>query len=230
MPTIVFISPKGGVGKTTSSLTLGTQLAKHGAAVTMIDADPNRPLKKWGKGGRKPDNLAIVSDIDEESILDAIDVAASMTPFVIVDLEGTADKIALLAVSQADLVIIPMQPSELDADQASRALKVIAQQERMARRSVPHAVLFTRTNSTIRTRTMTHIANSLREAGIPMFDTEMNEREAFRGMFSFSAPLEALDAADVANVPKAIENAERFMNEVLDTLRRNAATAEQGAA
>jgi chromosome partitioning protein len=148
---------------------------------------------------------------------------------VIVDLEGTADKIALLAVSQADLVIIPMQPSELDADQASRALRVIAQQERMARRAVHRAVLFTRTNSAIRTRTMTHIANSLREAGVPMFDTELNEREAFRGMFSFNAPLEALEQSDVANVPKAIANAERFMNEVLETLRRNAAT-EQGAA
>lgn len=230
MPTIVFISPKGGVGKTTSSLTLGTQLAKRGAAVTMIDADPNRPLKKWGSGGRKPANMTIVSDVDEETILDAIDNAATSTPFVVVDLEGTADKIALLAVSQADLVIIPMQPSELDADQASRALKVIGQHERMARRAVHRAVLFTRTNATIRTRTMTHIANNLREAGIPMFDTEMNEREAFRGMFAFNVPLEELDPADVSNVPKAIDNAERFANEVLDMLRRNAATTEKGAA
>lgn len=229
MPTIVFISPKGGVGKTTSSLTLGTQLAKHGAAVTMIDADPNRPLKKWGGGGRKPRNLEIISDVNEETILDAIDGAATNTPFVIVDLEGTADKIALLAVSQADLVIIPMQPSELDADQASRALRVIAQQERMARRAVHRSVLFTRTNAAIRTRTMAHIAMKLREAGVPMFDVELNEREAFRGMFSFNVPLEALDPADVANVPKAIDNAERFMREVLDTLRHNAA-ANQGAA
>lgn len=223
MPTIVFISPKGGVGKTTSSLTLGTQLAKQGANVTMIDADPNRPLKKWGKGPRKPESLTIVSDVDEESILDAIDNAASEAPFVIVDLEGTADKIALLAVSQADLVIIPMQPSELDADQASRALRVIVQQERMSRRKVPHAVLFTRTNAAIRTRTFAHIATSLRAANVPMFDTELHEREAFRAMFSFSVPLEALDPADVANVPKAIANAEAFANEVLDLLRRTKA-------
>ncbi len=228
MPTIVFISPKGGVGKTTSSLTLGTQLAKHGAAVTMIDADPNRPLRKWGRGPHLPENMTIISDVDEESILDVIESAETETPFVIVDLEGTADKIALLAVSQASLVIIPMQPSELDADQASRALRVIAQQEKMGRRKVPHAVLFTRTNSAIRTRTMTHIANSLREAGVPMFNSELNEREAFKGMFSFSMPLEKLDASDVANVPKAIANAEEFMREVLETLRTHSVT-EQGA-
>jgi chromosome partitioning protein len=147
VPAIVFISPKGGVGKTTASLVLDTQFAKHGAAVTMIDANPNRPLRKWGTGAHCPENLSIVSNVHEESILDVIDAAASTTPFVIVDLEGTAAKIALLAVSQASLVIIPMQPSNLDADQASRALVVIAQQQRMSRRKVPHAVLFTRTST-----------------------------------------------------------------------------------
>lgn len=228
MPTIVFISPKGGVGKTTSSLTLGTQLAKRGGAVTMVDADPNRPLRKWGKGPHLPENMSVVSDVDEESIIDVMDSAAVTTPFVVVDLEGTADKIALLAVSLADLVLIPMQPSELDADQASRALRVIAQQERISRRKIPHAIVFTRTNSAIRTRTMTHIATSLRDAGVPMFNTELHEREAFKGMFSFSVPLEHLDPADVSNVAKAIANAAEFTDEVLETLRSNSAT-EQGA-
>lgn len=229
MPTIVFISPKGGVGKTTSSLTLGTQLAKHGAAVTMVDADPNKPLRKWGKGPHLPENMTIVSDVDEESILEVIESAETETPFVIVDLEGTADKIALLAVSQAQLVLIPMQPSDLDADQASRALRVIAQQEKMSGKKVPHAILFTRTSSAIRTRTLNHIASKLRDAGVPMLNSELNEREAFRGMFAFSVPLEKLDSNDVANVPKAIANAEEFMREVLETLRSHA-PAGQGAA
>ena len=40
MPTIVFASPKGGVGKSTSAVLLATELASHGGSVTMIDADP----------------------------------------------------------------------------------------------------------------------------------------------------------------------------------------------
>lgn len=222
MPTIVFISPKGGVGKTTSALTLGTQIAKHGAAVTMIDADPNRPLRDWGKGAPL-ENLAIESDVNEETILDVIDDAATKTPFVIVDLEGTAAKIALLAVSAADLVLIPMQASDLDAKQAGRALQVIKQQERMARRKVAHAVLFTRTNSAIRTRTFAHIATKLREASVPMLRAELNEREAFKAMFAYSVPLERLERSDVANVDKAIANAEELMNEVLELIRARAA-------
>jgi chromosome partitioning protein len=42
MPTIVFVSPKGGVGKSTAAVLLATELATHGGSVTMIDADPNR--------------------------------------------------------------------------------------------------------------------------------------------------------------------------------------------
>jgi chromosome partitioning protein len=36
MPTIVFASPKGGAGKSTSAVVLATELAGQGASVTII--------------------------------------------------------------------------------------------------------------------------------------------------------------------------------------------------
>jgi len=42
MPTIAFVSPKGGAGKTTSAFLLSTALTKL-YDVTVIDADPNHP-------------------------------------------------------------------------------------------------------------------------------------------------------------------------------------------
>ena len=99
-------------------------------------------------------NLTVVADADEENILERIEEAAAQTPFVVVDLEGTAAKIVLLAISQADLVIVPTQGSQLDAEQASRALRVIKQQEKMSGRPVPFTVLLTRTSVAIRTRNM----------------------------------------------------------------------------
>lgn len=219
MPTIVFVSPKGGAGKTTAALVLASQIAR-GAGVTVIDADPNHPIKAWATSDATPSNVSVISDADEDNIMECIEEAAARTPFVVVDLEGTAAKIVLLAVSQADLVIIPMQGSQLDAEQASRALRVVKQQEKMSRRSVPYAVLLTRTNPLIRTRTMSHIQKGLRSAGVPVFDTELYEREAFRAIFSFRKPLEKLDPSEVSNVDKAIVNAERFAAEVIETLRR----------
>jgi chromosome partitioning protein len=78
----------------------------------------------------------------------------------------------------------------------------------------------TRTNPAIRTRTLRHIEQGLIDAGIPVFKTELHEREAFRAMFSFRQPLEHLNAAEVANLDKAIANAEWFANEVIETLRK----------
>jgi chromosome partitioning protein len=229
MPTVVFISPKGGVGKTTAALVLATQLAKAWQ-VTVLDADPNRPIKGWASANAGLKNLSVVADVDEDNIIERIEEAAARSPFVVVDLEGTAAKIVLLAVSQADLVVVPTQGSQLDAEQASRALKVIKQQEKMSGRTVPYGVLLTRTNPAIRTRTMTHIQRGLIDAGVPLFQTELNEREAFRAMFSFRQPLEALNPAEVGNLDKAIANAEAFAREVVSMVRRKpaATTAKAG--
>ena len=220
MPTIAFISPKGGVGKTTAALLLASQLAR-GAKVSVIDADPNHPIASWAKGAVLPDNLSIIADVDEDTILDRIEEAAAQTPFVIVDLEGTAAKIVLLAVSQADLVVIPMQGSQLDAEQASRAIRVLKQHEKMTGRAVPYGVLLSRTSTIIRTRTMGHIQEGLTDAGVPMFTTQLHEREAFRAIFSFRQTLEALDPKEVANLDKAIANAEQFAVEVIERLRKS---------
>jgi chromosome partitioning protein len=226
MPTIVFVSPKGGVGKTTAALLLATEIARS-AKVTAIDADPNHPIEAWGRGGAAPKNLTIVADADEDNIIEKIEEAAAQTPFVVVDLEGTAAKIVLLAVSQADLVIIPTQGSQLDAEQASRAIRVVRQQEKMSGRATPFGVLLTRTSPIIRTRTMGHIQGGLSDAGIPMFKTQLHEREAFRAMFSFMQPLETLDPKDVPNLDKAVANAEEFTAEIIDKLREGREKAEK---
>ncbi len=225
MPTIVFVSPKGGAGKTTAALILACELAR-GAPVTVIDADPNHPIKSWAGAAEAP-NLTVVADADEENILERIEDAAALTPFVVVDLEGTAAKIVLLAVSQADLVIVPTQGSQLDAEQASRALRVIKQQEKMSRRSVPFTVLLTRTSVAIRTRNMAHIQRGLFDAGVPVLKAELHEREAFRAVFSFRQPLERLNPAEVGNLDKAIANAEAFAAEVIGLLRAGQGTAAE---
>lgn len=217
MPTIVFASPKGGAGKTTSSLLLGLQLSKL-YGVTMIDADPNHPITRWATGGNKPSTMEIVSDADEENIIERIEDAAAATPFVVVDLEGTASKIVLLAVSQADFVVIPTQGSELDASEASRAIRVVKQHEKMAKTTLPYAVLLTRTNAQIRTRNLSHIQKGLIDAGIPVLDSELNEREAFKSVFAFRETLDGLNPKDVANLDKARQNVEEFAAELLARL------------
>ncbi len=218
MPTIAFVSPKGGVGKTTSAFLFATALSKL-YDVTVIDADPNHPIQTWARGGNTPPRLNIISDVDEETIIERIEDAASETTFVIVDLEGTASKTVIYAISQADFVIIPTQGSQLDANEASRAIRVVIQSEKMTGKKKPYAVLLTRTNSSIRTRGLAHIQSGLVDAGIPVLQTELNERDAFKAVFSFQQTLEGLSATDVPNLDKAKLNVLEFVAEVIERLK-----------
>jgi len=226
MPTIAFVSPKGGVGKTTSAFMFSTALAGL-YDVTIIDADPNHPIQTWARGGNTPPRLTVVSDVDEETIIESIEDAASKTTFVIVDLEGTASKTVIYAISQADFVIIPTQGSQLDANEASRAIRVVIQSEKMTGKKKPYAVLLTRTNSSIRTRGLAHIQNGLVGAGIPVLETELNERDAFKAVFSFQQTLEGLNAADVPNLDKAKLNVWEFVHEVLERLLKGEGGGEK---
>lgn len=223
MPTIAFVSPKGGVGKTTSAFLFAATIAKI-YDITVIDADPNHPIKTWASRGNTPSRMNIISNADEDSIIERIEDAAAKTPFVVVDLEGTASKTVIYAISQADFVIIPTQGSQLDANEASRAIRVILQSQKLTGKAIPYAVLLTRTSPSIRTRGLAHIQNGLIDAGIPVFETELNERDAFKAVFSFRQTLDGLDAAEVPNLDKAKLNVLEFAQEVFERL----AAAEGG--
>jgi chromosome partitioning protein len=222
MPTIVFASPKGGAGKSTSAVLLATVLAERGGTVTMIDADPNKPVSQWAKRPGKPASLTVLADVTEDSIIDAIETAATQSAFVVVDLEGTASMMVGYAISRADLVIIPTQGSQLDAAEAVKAIKLIKRQERAFNRSIPFAVLFTRTSAAIRPRSLQSIEAEFAQNDIPMLGTQIHERDAYRAVFSFGGTLSGLDPSQVTNIKTAASNARSFAAEVVVLLKGKA--------
>jgi len=114
LPTIVFASPKGGVGKSTTAVLLAGELALNGASVAVLDADPNQPVVNWASKPGKPNNLTVVPNVREETVLDQIEDSERTHAFVLVDLEGTASLLVAQAMSRAHLVIVPCQGSPLD--------------------------------------------------------------------------------------------------------------------
>ena len=209
MPTISFIQPKGGAGKSTSALILAAELAK-GAKVIVIDADPNAPIAKWSRRGGGTTNLEIVQADKEDSIFDLVDEAQKKAAFVIVDTEGVADLQAAYTISVSDFVIIPSQGSALDQDNAARAIKLIKDQERQIRRRIPHAVLFTRVNAAIRSRGMAAAESQLVEHGIAVFEARIIEREAFKAIFSFNTTIDNLNPEQVSGVEKGEDERQRI--------------------
>lgn len=226
MPIISIANSKGGAGKTTLCLVLAQAIADAGKRVLILDADPNRPIQTWASRVNDRDTpppagltlLSVDGDITESNIVDKIDAAREANDFVLIDLEGTASVAVSYAVGQSDFVLIPLQGSQLDADQAARVIGLIRQNAKAYRRNIPFGVIFTRVNPAIKPRDLAHIERALAENRIPIFETRLYERAAFRSIFQVGMTLQELTPAVVSRPEIAVENALAVAQELIDRL------------
>ncbi|MFN3828385.1 MAG: AAA family ATPase [Micavibrio sp.] len=230
-PVIAFVSPKGGAGKTTAALTLASELVHQmEKPITIIDADPNYPFKRWVALERKPELLNVIFDESEETILDNIERAKANSKVVLIDLEGTKNMRVGFAVSQADLVIIPVQGSILDANEAAEAIKLIKQTEKGFKRKIDFAILFTKMPAAIVTKNFSDIARQFAEYRIPVLGTRLLEREAFRTMFSTGRCLHDLTDSQVGGLVKAREDSYALAEAIVNRINAARQTTAQQAA
>jgi chromosome partitioning protein len=224
MPVIAVANPKGGAGKSTTTLVLATTLAQQGASVTVLDCDPNRPLVSWKRGGSRCP-VEIIGDTTESNILTQLDAYRTKSQFVFVDLEGTASRLTSRALSRAQLVVIPIQASAVDAEQAARAIQLVREEEQSFSRQIQFRIAFTRTSPQIASRLEKAIIAELNESAVPTFKAHLNERAAFKAMFFYRLALDELNPVEVNGVAQALDNAARFTSELIEhvTVRKEAA-------
>ncbi|WP_339110156.1 ParA family protein [Thioclava sp. GXIMD4216] len=216
MPVISFASSKGGAGKTTSAIILGTELAQ-GTSVTMIDADPAGRLARWSELAPLSDNLTVLVSGGERHIQAEIEEAASKSTVVIIDLEGTASRLTSFAIAESDLVIIPTAEEQQDANEALETLAEVRRESRARRQKIPAVILKARTAAAVKSKLEKHIAAELEKAG-RVLKTELNRRTAFSSLHNAGGGLRELDPNDVNGIDKAIVNAEAYAAEVFEIL------------
>lgn len=219
MPVIVAASSKGGAGKSTTTLVLAQALDAMGATVTIIDADPNRPIVRW-REGTSTSRVEVIGEITESNIIRVIREHSATRQFVLVDLEGTANRLVSRAITQADLVLIPLQASALDSNEASKAVSLIREEEEMLEgRIIPFRVIMTRTNPLITSKIEKEIYRSLANAQVPLMATRLHERQAYKAIFVRRQTLHELDT-DVNGLEAARDNAEILAAEVIDLISK----------
>ncbi len=219
MPVISLVSSKGGVGKSTIALVLVGEILHAGGTVTVIDADPNQPIADWAETTGERKGLTVVGGVTEKNIIEEIEVAATKTAFVIIDLEGSANTSVGYAISRSDLVIIPSQGSILDRDGAGRALDLISETNRAFKVNVDHAILLTRTNAAVRPRPLRQVIDDFSQAGVSMFTVQLFERMAFSSIFSYGGTLHDLRDSEASNLEGAKENAAALLQEILTRMK-----------
>lgn len=220
MPTIVFVSAKGGVGKTTSALLLALGLLQSGrpgpgAKIALIDSDPNLPLTAWADLPGRPAALALFQAPTFADLPAALRKARAASDWVIVDTEGGAPRMAGWAVAEADLVVTPLAASPLEAREALKAAALVAEMERRQGRKIAFTCLLARTPTAAR-RSVDALRARLADAGVPLLATALADKEAFRALFANGGGLEgrrvagakaasALQAAYTADIAALVE-------------------------
>jgi chromosome partitioning protein len=221
MSVLTFASTKGGAGKTTAAIVIGTTLAKKHHKVIFIDGDPAKRLFAWSERSKIPRNIEVWTSDGERCIHDEIDAAKEQADFVLIDLEGAATKLNGFAMSESDLVIVPMGDEQQDAEGAIETLAELKLVSRSARRSIPYKLLFTRTKSAVKSRLQTAVNQQMRYK-LGHFETELKERTAYSSLHNLGGDLYTMSSAEVSNIAKAIGNAAALTEELLEILRYNA--------
>jgi chromosome partitioning protein len=207
------VSTKGGVGKSTSALLLALGLVERGLGVSIVDSDPNLPLKAWSELPGRPDGVRLFHAPSFQDLPGELRHAKASSDWVVVDTEGGAPRMGGMAIANADLVITPLAASQLDAREARKVARMVADISRRESRAIPLVCLFARTPPAAR-RSFQEVRAELEAAALPALRTALSDKEAFRALFSKGGSLAGLGRQRVSGVAAARDLVEAFTDEV----------------
>lgn len=240
---ITFANPKGGSGKTTSAMLLAEQIFHAGARVAVLDCDPNQNILQWAQM-RQEQGKAVPFTVEplpsEEAFLETVESFEDKTDYLVIDLEGTASQLVTYATSQSDLVLVPFEPTPMEARQAARAVQLIRNTGKMMKKDIPHALLFTRVNAAFQTSDEKDVRKETNSADMPVLKTAIVRRAPYTRLFREGLLLSELhEQAQIeaeGRTPSqqerllkptdtAIKNAREYAQEVVNMLQIQEAAA-----
>ena len=116
MQVIVLATQKGGSGKSTLARSIAAEMTGRGR-VAMLDLDPQGSLTKWWQR-READDLQLVTGLTRaDQIAKAVDTLREQGfDWLIIDPPAARDEATRIALHSADLVLVPVHPSQDDLD------------------------------------------------------------------------------------------------------------------
>lgn len=172
---ISVINQKGGVGKTTLSISLAAALSGRKMRVLLVDADPQGSALDWV--AVRGDNVPFASIGMPKPILhQELPKMAKNYDAIVIDGAPRIYEVARSAVMASDAVLIPVLPSQFDVWAAEESVKLL-QECAVYKERLKAAFIINR--KIANTAIGRDVANALKQYPQPVLNTVICQRVAF---------------------------------------------------
>ena len=207
---ISFLNQKGSVGKTTLSVNVAGCLARQGHRVLLIDADKQGSATTWASL-REDAPFQVVSMARANMARDALKLAQDYD-HTIIDGPPHAEEIARSCIVASDFVALPIEPSGLSTWASDLTVRQVKEAQEFKPTLKCGFVVSRKIGKTVIGR---DIRNMAAEAGLPILESEIEQRVAFAEGMTMGQTI--FEWADDSNAAREIEHLtkeiERYVEE-----------------
>ena len=203
---IAVLSPKGGAGKTTLSTNLACTLLQRGYKVALVDSDTQGTARDWAASSPEGALIPLVVGVDRAASLERdVRKLSAAHDFIVLDGSAHVKDMDAEALRVADLVVIPVQPSNADIWGAYPLVELIKERQRVIGGPPARWVV---SRQIAGTRLAGDVADALLQTGLPVLASRTSQRVAYAE--ALSGGTSTLDAD-----PKAADEIQAITDEIL---------------
>ena len=130
---IMVLNAKGGCGKSTLATNIASYFATEGAAVALVDYDPQRSSLDWI--ARRPENCASIAGV--AGFDNGLRKAPRNADILVIDAPARAHGAELAGlVKRAETIVVPVLPSPIDMQSTSMFLEELKNVSKVAKKQV----------------------------------------------------------------------------------------------
>ena len=176
MPTIAFLSQKGGAGKTTLATCVARELVLQGFDTVLVDADSQGSARDW-RAATDLETVPVVG-MDRPTLDKDLKVLnPTGKSWIIIDGAGRNELMTASAIRAADVVIIPVHPSPYDIWAASDLVSLVKSRQQITDGRPKTAFVISK--AVKRTRLTGDVNEALAEFDIPVFEAFTTQRQSY---------------------------------------------------
>ena len=220
MTIISFANSTGGAGKSTLCLLIASELAHAGTTVLIIDADEQQSCSQWAERCRNAGTLLDEISVNRASTPEELKalLQASTAEIVLVDVQGSMNKMLIAAIVASDVTIVPSKANVMEMNET---VKLFEWAQANLKRAPLRLVLTRVDGIDVNTIAFKDAVQLIRQNNLPAFSTFIRSRKVYEQFSNNAGSLATIakDPSKAEQVEKARANIVNLISDIGELLK-----------